>query len=108
MKDYKRFLNVCIHLIELSPWDHVTSDEYCQIIITELKFPVLVSVLGSNRDHFGFLIASDPMQSSYLLSLQEDIEESELSSYRRMQCFMVNFETYKNINLEDRKTLRKY
>jgi len=108
MKDYKRFLNVCIHLIELSPWDYLTSDEFCQIIIEEFKFPVLVSVLGSGKIAYGFLITTNPVQSSYLLTLLDDINESSLSRYRREQYFMVTFEFYKNIIQKDRKILREY
>lgn len=101
-----RFLNISKKLYNLAPWDYLGNYDYCQMFLEDEQ-PLLVCITGSAvTQNFGFIICTNPIQADYFLSLRDEIEESEISSYRRYQHYSLFYKKYQDLNEEEKKIFK--
>lgn len=95
--------------MELKPWDYLSGEEYCQLILDKTEMPVLIAVIGDVLlEEFGFIICPKTIESHYLLSFKENIQESELSKLRRYQHYALFYKHYLELNEEEEAWLQEY
>lgn len=103
-----KFLEISKKLFQLAPWDYLGNEDYCQMFMED-EDPLLVCVTGSLvTQNFGFIICRNALQADYFLSLKENIDESEISSYRRYQHYAIYYKRYCELEPEERDLFKGF